>query len=146
LWKQDVIAEFWKIEQGATDIATRPPSAAATALGVPPEERYSSKEKRKESLNQVFISVCELASNSFSATKGLEKYLKKKLTELSNAPVELSVPNPEVQGRKQNQSRFTNLAGPGSKTNKQQGHLAQADRQRSKRKEQETRSNKQFGI
>jgi hypothetical protein len=134
------------MEQGATEILKLPPSATATALGAPPEERLGTKEKRKESLNQLFISVCELASNTFSATTSLEKYLKKKLTDLSKLPVGLSLPNPEVKGKKQRQKRHTNRAGPGSNENKQQGHQANMERERGKRQEQQKRSSKQFGV
>jgi hypothetical protein len=80
LWEQDVIDNFWKIQQGTPGIVTLQPTAAATALGEPPEERWTNKEKRKESVNRLFISVCELASNTISATRVLETYLKRKLS------------------------------------------------------------------
>jgi hypothetical protein len=122
LWKQDVIDEFWKMEQGATEMLKLPPFATATALGAPPEQRLGTKEKRKESLHQLFISVCEVASNSLSATTTLEKYLKRRLTDLTKEPVGLSVPNPIVYGKNQTQKRLANKGGPGSLRNKQEGH------------------------
>jgi hypothetical protein len=70
---QQIIDDFWVIEAaGAQDDAQPIADVPAKA----PEERFATEEKRKDSLNQVFTTSCELASKSVSATKKLDKYLR----------------------------------------------------------------------
>jgi hypothetical protein len=145
LSKQESIDDFWKIQQGATYISTRAPTATATAIGAPPEERFRSKESRMNSLMQVLTPLCELASNTFSATSALEKYFRRKVKELSGKEIEHLIPNPDLLGKIQNQKRFVNRAGPGSKANNRQGKETLKKQQQKNRNDCKDRNKQQFG-
>jgi hypothetical protein len=141
-----VIDEFWVMGAGEGNDDTR---AVAPVAAKPPAERFATEAKRLETLNKVFIPVCELASKNVSATKKLEKYLGSLLTKLSKSDTtnQVITPNPLKIGRSQNQARHQNRDfAPGSKINKKAGKDATKARKQERKQEQKSRSNKSMGI